>query len=210
MKSERLVALLVAAASVAAPGAAKVKDWRVTPASTEAVILMRAERQPFEYTLMLGRPGKSGFGSRVWMMGVKPYDSAPFTGRTLAAGTYQINSISQQSAWSTCFGSGTVAFTVQPGKVYYLGTLNVVPLLKDLQHSAISRGKTSLTSGSLAVGWQPTVKPEFVSPDADELAEVRQFVAATMPKTTALVEVLTTASASFGTSGGKKIIQVCG
>lgn len=201
---------LAAAVCLATPAGAKIKDWKVTPSSTESVILMRADRQPYPWSLWLHREGSGGFGRRVYSLDVKPHETFPYTGRTLAPGSYQVSSIVQQGAWSSCFGNGSVAFTVEPGKVYYLGSLNAMPLLIELQESAIARGKTALTRGALAIGWEPKIKPEFATPGDGELAEVSQFVASSMPKTTAPVVPLTTRPITFGMTGGEKIVQVCG
>lgn len=209
MKRLGLLAL-AAATCFAVPAGAKIKDWKVTPSSTESVILMRADRQPYQWSLWLHREGSGGFGRRIYSLDVKPHDFAQYTGRTLSPGAYQVSSIVQQSQWSSCFGSGSVAFTVEPGKVYYLGALNAMPLLIDLQESAMARGKTALSNGALAVGWEPKVKPEFAAPSEAELAEVSQFVASTMPKTTAPVVPLTTRPITFGMTGGEKVVQVCG
>lgn len=207
----RLLTIAVLAGfGLAPPASAKIKDWKITPTSKEAVLIMRADRQPFDYALTFSREGKSGFGSRVFVLGTSPYDPAPYTARTLGPGSYQLTSIVQQKAWATCFGSGSVAFTVEPGKVYYLGTLNSMALLADLQQSAIARGKTSLGSGSLAVGWKPKVRPELVPADAAELEVVRAFVSAAMPATTAPVVALQARPITFGSTKGEKLIQVCG
>ena len=207
----RLLTVAVLASTIlAAPASAKIKDWKITPTSKEAVLIMRADRQPFDYALTFSREGKSGFGSRVFVLGTNAYDVAPYTARTLGPGSYQLTSIVQQKAWASCFGSGSLAFTVEPGKVYYLGILNTMALLADLQQSAIARGKTSLSSGLLAVGWEPSVKPELVPPDEAELEIVRSFVSSRMPGTSAPVIAVQTRPITFGSSKGEKLIQVCG
>lgn len=210
MNRALFMAALAGVALAASPATAKIKDWAIAPSSDEAVVIMRADRQPYEWALWLSRAGQGGFGRRIYTIGVKPHEFVPYTGRTLKPGTYQINSIVQQGAWSTCFGTGTRAFTVEAGKVYHLGNLNTLPLLADLQQSAKARGKTALTRGALAIGWEPTVKPEFFAPSEEELAELRKFVATAMPKTSAAVVPLATTPATFGMTGGEKFMQVCG
>ncbi len=210
MRSGRFLALLAAAACVSAPAGAKIKDWKITPASKESVVLMRAERQPYPYSVWLSREGSGGFGRRIYALDVKPHEFVAYTARTLAPGNYQMNSIVQQGAWSTCFGNGSVAFTIEPGKVYYLGSLNTMPLLTELQQSAIARRKTALTRGALAIGWEPSIKPEFTISGDAELTDVRQFVGQRMPQTTAPVVPLPTRPTTFGMTGGEKVMQVCG
>jgi hypothetical protein len=209
-KALTMAAVFIAGLAAASPAAAKVKDPAVTAASTESVVLMRADRYRFDWGLVLGREGQSGFGSRVYVLNVHPFDGEPFVGKTLAPGTYRLNSITQQRHWASCLGNGTVSFTVLPGKVYYLGTLNSHPLLEDLQQSSTARGKSSVARGESAVGWQPAVKPEFAPPSPEELAEVRQFMSASMPRTTAPIAALPTAPSTFRTGGGKKLMQICG
>ena len=210
MRLVRVLAMLSAAACFAAPAAAKIKDWKITPSSKESVVLMRVDSQPYPYSVWFSREGSGGFGRRIYALDVKPHEFAPYTARTLAPGNYQMNSIVQQGAWSSCFGNGSVAFTIEPGKVYYLGSLNAMPLLAELQQGAIARRKTSLTRGALAVGWEPTIKPEFTISGDAELVEVRQFVAQRMPQTTAQVVPLSTRPTRFGMTGGEKVMQVCG
>lgn len=205
-----LILAALAAGLTATPAAARIKDWKITPASQESVLIMRAERQPFDYTLSFSREGRSGFGSRVFQLGVRSYDFAPYTARTLGPGSYQLNSLSQQGAWSSCYANGSFAFTVEPGRVYYLDLVNTQALLVDLQQGAMSRGKAKLTRGALAVGWQPTVQPQVGTPTEAELGIVREFVRTSMPGTTAPVTALAVRPITFGATRGEKFMQVCG
>ena len=208
--SMRLLVALVVAVAVAPPISAKVKDPAITPSSGESVVVMRANREFFDWGVVFNRAQQTGFGSRLYMLNVHSFEPAPFVTKTMAPGTYQLNRITQQSQWATCLGNNTVSFTVQPGKVYFLGTLNSRDLLADLQQSAVKRGKTRVSNGSFAVGWEPAVKPEFAPATEEDLAELRQFLATHMPKTTAPVEALSTTPSSFNTTKGEKLIQVCG
>jgi hypothetical protein len=209
MRNLCFASLFMAVAAASGPAAAKLKDYRITPASTESVIVMRADPQPFDHMLVFSREGQSSFGGR-YPLRVRSYESAPFVARAVPPGTYKLNNLVQQLSWTTCFGNGTVAFTVLPGKVYYLGTLNIIPLLEDLQQSAVARGNSRLRLSDNFVEWAPKVKPEFVAGADAEIAAVRAFVTAAMPLTTAPVEALSMVPATFGSSAGKKILQVCG
>ena len=205
-----LMTVALVAAGLSAPAATKVKDKAITAASPESLVVMHTGSSTTGYDLRFSAEGQGGFGRKIYSLSKKYSDTSPYTTRTLKPGTYVLNSIVQQGAWSTCFTTGTFAFTIQPGRVYYIGEVNSGPLLLDLQRSAIARGRTRLTSGALAIGWEPEIKPTFTVPTAEDLANVRRFVATAMPRTTAPVEALAGRPADFVATKAERAIQVCG
>lgn len=205
----RLCLGMIVLAGATNPATARNKDWQITPSSPDAVIVMRAEPRRFDYMLVFSREGQSSFGGRSGL-GVKSSETAPYVARAVKPGTYKLNNLIQQKRWSTCFSSGTVEFTVQPGKVYYLGTLNIMPLLDDLQQSAAAKGKMMLRMDSSYLEWEPTVKPSFAAGTPEELAAVRAYVTSHMPMTTAPVEALAMGSTTFSSTAAKRMLEVCG
>jgi len=202
--------VLVGSVQILAKTPGFVKDWGLTPSSTEAVILMQVPAFDFDYALSFSIDGKSGFMSRVYALRIPPFYNEKYVARSLKPGRYILTSISQQGQWGSCFANGTKVITVQPGRVYYLGTVNAGPLLAELQESAIARGKSRLSGGGLAVGWDHKVIPEWTISGSSEWDAARAYVRSKMPKTTAPIEQLTAEPAMLSVKPGEKTIQVCG
>jgi hypothetical protein len=212
IKAAVFLSTIVAGAALccAAPVAAKVKDKAITATSPESLVIMHSGSASTGYDLRFSQEGQGGFGRKIYSLEKKYADRSPYTTRAFKPGTYVLNSIVQQGAWSTCFTRGTFAFTIQPGRIYYIGEVNSAPLLIDLQRSAIARGRTRLSSGALAIGWEPEVQPSFSPVTSADLADVQRFVASTMPRSTAPVEALAGRPANFTATKGERAIQVCG
>jgi hypothetical protein len=201
-------ALLASAPVVAGPGV--LKDWGLSPSSNESVLVMRVKTYGFPYGFSFSKNGNSGFLSRVYLVDIEPGSGYRFVGRKLKPGNYRLDSVYQQGGWLSCFAEKTVSFDIKPGRIYYLGTFNSDEVLEDLQAGAVARGRTKLVGGEIATGWQPSVAPQWRVADDGELGSVKAFVAATMPKTSAEVELLPGNTASFSASKVEKLIQVCG
>jgi hypothetical protein len=204
------VALYASAFSVEAGTPGKIKDWAINPASNTAIIVLKVPTFPFDYYLSFSKNGKSGFMVKQYRLRIPAGQSEIYVGRDLEPGRYTFMTIIQQGQWSSCFSRKTFAFDITPGKVHYLGSFNVAPLLTDLQNRAIGRGRAQLSAGGLAVDWTPTIDPEWPTPTNQSVQEAQEFVTRVMPKTSAPVNIPKAEPASFVVSGGGKFSQICG
>lgn len=204
--------VVMSALLVASPVRAgtQLRDFAITANSGEAAIILVSEPLPSaDYELILQRDGGRNLLTGGPSVNVSAGNPAPYVGRKLKAGTYVLTMVVQQRHWGTCF-SNTVAFTLEPGKVYFAGTFNAREVLTDLQKSALERGKGQLPRGSNAIGWNPRVKPQFQPATAAELAQVQTWTARTMPRSTGPVVGLQTVPRQLGHSGASMAMQVCG
>lgn len=151
---------------------------RVTPQSTDGVVLVRVPAATVPYVLVLKRAGSTGFGSRVYVLKVQPGEPAGFKGRTLKPGRYRFTAIVQQRHWSLGFGANTAEFEIAAGRVSYLGKLNAEALLRSLQMQAIGAGKQTLVGpGQIAAGsgGEDATTEQFSGREPADVAEARAF-----------------------------------
>jgi hypothetical protein len=150
---------------------------RLTAASKDGAVLMRVARIPADFQLFLQKSGSSGFGSRVYMMDVKPGRSGEtYIARTLPPGRYRIDSIWQQKRWGLLLSGDTVEFDIRPGRISYLGALNSSALLEAIQTGASAAGKTvSLAPGSGYSSREHGLVPTFGGRDTASFGEALAF-----------------------------------
>ena len=215
--------LLTAAAAV--PALAKdVADMAITPGSAEALIVFKAPDIP--------RP--PGYKTS-WRMGVQSYDpveqklqGAPFGGmETLAGrpksfvdgflvevmkpGTYVFRDFSRQDLWSLCFNGDSLRFTIKPGEVLYLGELDAVKHVQELESLSVMTGRTTARNGNPVQFFDTVSPPAFAPVDEAGLAAAAAMVKARMPKTSVAPRAAKFEPARFGT--GKDLFgtkRICG
>jgi hypothetical protein len=184
---------------------------RLSPKSDQGAVLIRVPIQPFTYALQFSKNGKSGFLSRVYIMKIDA--AAPgyrYIARTLSPGRYRLDNVWQQGAWTACMEQGTFEFTIEPGKIAYLGTFEVDGVLREIQSQAVERGKTVVYGTDYMQG-QAKISDEMVTGrDPADLAEARRFADSSMNGSGALVALADVGGTSFKTSGFNKSIKICG
>ncbi len=201
-----------AALTYAEPVAAeqKNKDEGITSKSKQALVVMRVPTFSFNYAMSLSRDGKTGFLSRVYLMQVRSDTGYQYVSRTLKPGTYVMTALYQQSGWQSCFADKTPKFTVEAGKVYYFGTLDVERPLANLQQDAVDRDRTQLPLGGLSTQWNPKDSLVWTIASDTEVEDLKTFLAKEMPRTTASPLTLDVTYSSLTISGSERAMQVCG
>jgi hypothetical protein len=206
-----LAALAVMSMPVGAAAQKRPEEIKLSPKSDKGAVLIRVPTEPFTYALQFSKNGKSGFLSRVYVMKIEP--AAPgyiYIARTLSPGRYRLDNVWQQGAWTACMEQGTFEFTIEPGKIAYLGTFQVEGVLREIQSQAVDQGKTEVRGTDYMQG-QAKVTDDMVNGrDAADLAEARRFAEASMNSSGELVELADVSGTSFKTSGFGKAIKICG
>lgn len=174
-------------------------------------MLLRVPIKPFPYALTFSKNGKSGFMSRVYAMKVEPAGSGyAYIARTLSPGRYRLDNVWQQGAWTACLEKGTFEFSVDAGKIAYLGTFEVDGVLNEIQSQAIANGKMVVRGTDYMQGAAKVSGDMVIGRDPAALSEARQFADRTMNGSGALVVLADVKGASFNTSGFGKAIKICG
>jgi hypothetical protein len=160
----RLLAIVAAAGLLTTgPAAAESRPERVrlTAESSKGAVLIRVPVQSFEYSLQFSRNGSSGFLSRVYQMNVRAGPAGyRYIARTLAPGRYRLDTVWQQGRWSACLEQGTIEFQVIAGRIAYVGTLQVEPILASVQRQAVARGRTSVAAGDIVMSRADDTPPD--------------------------------------------------
>jgi hypothetical protein len=210
----RLVTILAALALSGAPAAAlaqkKPAEIRLSPKSKEGAVLIRVPLHPYSYALQFSKNGNSGFMSRVYLMKVQPGAGHAYIARTLAPGRYRLDNVWQQGAWTVCLEQGTVEFTVEAGKIAYLGTFEVDTVLAEIQSQAVGAGKTEVRGTDYMQGQSRVNQGMFSGRDTAGLADARAFAQTGMNGSGGLVGLAEVAGTSFATSSFGKAIKICG
>jgi hypothetical protein len=214
-----------AAMLLAAPAAAKdVAEIAITPGSTDALLIFRANDVPVP-------PGYK----TAWRMPIQSYDpveqkmqSGPFGGiETLAGrpksfvdgflvervkpGTYAFQSFSRQDLWALCFNGDSLQFTIKPGEVLYLGELDALSHVLELERLAVTSGRTTSRNSSPIHFFDTVSPPAFAPVDEAGLESAAAMVRARMPKTSVAPKAAQFSKARFGT--GKDLFgtkRICG
>lgn len=215
-----------AALLLAAPAAAKdVADIAITPGSTDALLIFRANDVPVP-------PGYK----TAWRMPIQSYDpveqkmqsGGPYGGiETLAGrpksfvdgflvervkpGTYAFQSFSRQDFWALCFNGDSLQFTVKPGEVLYLGEFDARRHAIELEQLAVMTGRTTSRNNNPIHFFDTVSPPAFAPVDEAGLASAAAMVKARMPKTSVAPTAARFSKARFGT--GKDLFgtkRICG
>ena len=212
--------------ALAAPADAKdVADIAITPASTDALLVFKANPVPVP-------PGYK----TAWRMPIQSYDPAeqkmqsggPYGGtETLAGrpksfvdgflvervkpGTYAFQSFSRQDLWALCFNGDSLQFTIKPGEVLYLGELDALSHVLELERLAVTSGRTTSRNSSPIHFFDTVSPPAFAPVDEAGLESAAAMVRARMPKTSVAPKAAQFSKARFGT--GKDLFgtkRICG
>lgn len=126
-------------------------------------------------------------------------------------GTYVISEFSRQDIWALCFHDNSVQFTVAAGEAIYLGELDAVGHVRELEQKAVLSGRT-ISMNHEPMHFFDDITPPMLRPVSQEdLAAATRMVQARMPKTTATLHAATFAPARFGTGSDLfGLNRVCG
>lgn len=218
-----LAGTLFAAPAVRAQDAAKTAKIAITPDSTDAVIILKAEQVPNpptyrtsyrlnlqtfdpEAQTMRGGP----FGGSVTIAARPKAFVGDYMVLTVKPGTYAIRDFSRQDYWALCFHASSLQFTVRPGEVLYLGEFDAPGEVEELERIAVMSGQLS-TRGEPVHFFEGVSTPSFAPVDEAGLAAAAEMVRKQMPKTTVAPKAAQFSAARFGTGSdlfGLK--RVCG
>ena len=121
------------------------------------------------------------------------------------AGTYVVNNISSQGFWRVCFNGGTVAFTVEAGKVNYIGVIDPNPALLQIVTDLPKE-----TRGQQLVAFDtPRLKLTPPSQRPDWNADLATFMAAKFPKVKAPIVAAEPVEMTFTPSRSKIAGKIC-
>ena len=183
-----LAGLAVAGAPVSAQ---KVPEKiRLTSQSKDGAVLLRVDTYPADTQLWFNKAGKSGFGSRIFVIDIPRGDGqATYVARTLAPGRYRLDSIWQQKRWGILLCRDTIEFEVAAAKITYLGKLDNRDILSILQRDAIAAGKTVSVGLSGFISDKHGQKPEFSGRDEAGLGEAIRFASEAMRASEGMVQL---------------------
>lgn len=180
---------LLAGASAAAIGRDDPRSIKLDPGAKDGVLLVRVPPSIVGYKLVIQREGSGGFGSRAYYLDVKmsPPGAPPsYEARKLSAGRYVVKGVMQQDAWLGCLDAGTTLFTIQAGKVNYLGAVDARPTLGAIQAAALASGDTTASPGqSKSLTYYDVPRPVISERETDNVTQVERFVMQGMPRVSA-------------------------
>ncbi|HSF12809.1 MAG TPA: hypothetical protein VLA50_07530 [Erythrobacter sp.] len=112
-------------------------------------------------------------------------------------GDYVVRMMTTQTWWGGCFSESTVKFTVEPGKVTYLGRLDPLTSLESITAELVRTGKTTSSSGQLRLMKENMIPPSFTMTGAAAPEEALRIAKAAGFKPDLPVVTAATAPASF-------------
>ena len=180
-----LALLLCAGPATAADNPRKVA---ITPASPKGALLLKVPPVPIDYVFLLVRLDAAGKPSREDWLFVKPVTLETgdrFIVGTFPPGEYLLEGIAQQSRWVGCLHARTLEISVQPGKISYLGAVDVRPTLASIQRSADRPKEQVAHYGQWHIFRDEIAAPIVTERDAGGLARAQSFVRQHMPKSSA-------------------------
>jgi hypothetical protein len=221
----KIRAAVLAVGLASAPVGAWAKDAAkiaVTPASTEALLIIKTEALPpapsFKTAYRLGlsvydpvsqsmKGGPYG-GKAVFEAQPKKFVNG-YLMLTVKPGTWVFQDFSQQDSWALCFQDDSRQFTVGAGEVVYLGEFNARAHARDLQTIAVGTGRARTTGFEHFFDF--ITAPRLAPIREAELAAVRATLAARVPNTTAPVRAAVYSPARFGTGSDLfGMSRICG
>ena len=81
--------------------------------------------------------------------------------RAARPGDYVVRMMTTQTWWGGCFSENTVRFTVEPGKVTYLGLIDPLPALESITAEVLRTGKATSSGGQLRLMKENVLPPRF-------------------------------------------------
>ena len=81
--------------------------------------------------------------------------------RSAKPGTYVVRMMTTQTWWGGCFSERTIKFTVEPGKVTYLGRLDPTLALASIDLEVMRTGKVTSSGGQLRLMKENMIPPSF-------------------------------------------------
>jgi hypothetical protein len=182
----------LAAAAVLAcaqPAAAdKPQKVAIGPHSAKGALLFEVPPTPFPFLLLFTRTDGSGRLLESKWVGIegKPADGGNrYIVETLPPGRYQLDSVHQQGKWVGCLEASTFKFSIEGGKIAYLGTFDARPTLASIQRNAHRKKELSAIRFEWHVYRTDIVTPTISGRDPESAARAASFGRQNMPKSSA-------------------------
>ncbi|MBV9931587.1 MAG: hypothetical protein JO013_11675 [Alphaproteobacteria bacterium] len=211
----RVAAAAAAAFLASAAPAANPAKIAVTPASPDAVLIVRMPSAGVVYTLAIARYDDAQQDLAGDWIGIpvpaRNDGELEFFAERVKPGSYVIQQVVQQGRWGVCFYAKTLEFDVKPGQAVYLGTFDAARPLRELRRHALATKQ--LYAGGFTVHnyFDDITPPGFAEPEDATLPDVRAFIAEQMPRTTATPVLAQYRTATF--RAGRALVgpqRVCG
>ncbi len=179
----RASAAALAALLFAQPAAADdPRKVAIGPGSPKGALLFKVPPAPAHHVLMLTRIGASpthAYGVPIKARPIAQGDR--FIVTALPPGRYRLDSIHLQRWWLGCLHATVPTFTVEPGKIAYLGSLDTRPTLASISRSAQAHKNLSASLGQWYRYRIEAGIPRLSGRDAEGLAEAVSFARREMP-----------------------------
>jgi hypothetical protein len=203
-----MVVLIPTTSAIAQKTPSKI---RLEAGSKDGALLLRVPNRPFPYALQFSKNGKSGFGSRVYIMKVDASsDGYQYIARTLSPGRYRLDSVWQQGLWSLCLEQGTFEVDVTAGRISFVGTFHVDQLLREIQQSASDAGRTTVFGSDYYLNRDVKSAPVVSGRENTDLVEARAFAQSVMGGAADITQLAQLNDTAFSTSGFGKALKICG
>ena len=179
-----LAALLVAGPAVAD----EPRKVAIGPDSPKGALLFKAPPMPVAHMLALTREG--GSPTRTYWVRIKATPIAEgdrFIVTALPPGRYRLDSVHLQVNWLGCLHATMPSFSIEPGKIAYLGSLDTRPTLASIQRSAQAHKNLTASLGQWYRYRVTSGVPRIADRDPEGLARAESFVRREMPRSSAAV-----------------------
>ena len=183
-KRRRAPAAALATLVFAQPAAAdEPRKVAIGPDSPKGALLFRVPPATYPHMLMFTRVGASPTNSyRVWIKARPVAQGDRFLVTALPPGRYRLDSVHQQLWWLGCLHANMPSFTVEPGKIAYLGYLDTRPTVAAIQRSAQAHGNLTAQLGQWYRYRIDVGIPRLADRGPEGLAQAESFVRREMPR----------------------------
>jgi len=193
--------------------------------SSYAVVLLRVDpaQEDFDVNLMAYDEAAQSLGIHLFTDAIRFHipgaiQSNGMIGTSYVAlvakpGTYVFQDIVQQHIWGLCFNNSSLAFTLNPGDVVFLGNLNNRVHLGQLQRLAVAHHEVTAPNGAMKDFFDPEIlppqvtRPGLTTPD---FLEAKRYEAANMPTSNGRLKPVEYRPAKFGVGYVWTGEKVCG
>lgn len=143
---------------------------------------------PVTHVLMLTREGASPTSAHwVAIKGRPVAEGDRFIVTVLPPGRYRLDSVHLQSAWLGCLHAAMPTFSVEPGRIAYLGSIDTRPTLASIQRSAKANRDLTASTGQWYRYRIDAGVPRLADRGPEGLARAESFARRKMPKSSAPV-----------------------
>jgi len=143
----------------------------------------------------------------------KDYTTSGYVALVIDPGTYVFQNLSQQGLWAVCFHDDTKSFTVRPGEAVFLGELNPIPNLRQLQSLVAANGDGTVRgNGPLHHYFDGIMFPNITAPteNSADFMRAKEFEAHSMPMLHGRLKPVAYKMARFGTGYAPIGTHICG